>query len=330
MPITLTFEHEDGTVHHIETKSDESVLSSLLRAGIAVPNSCRAGACQSCLVQATAGPVPAAAQKGLKDSLKSRNFFHACTAVPTENLTIRFGQGAHTRARATVHHVEHLGANVARIRLAPEKPFDYFPGQFINLARPDQPEFIRSYSLASLDTDDHLELHVRKINGGRMSTWLHDHARPGDAVDLRGPAGDCFYVAGRPDQPLLLIGTGTGLAPLYAIARDALRHNHTGPIRLYHGALNPAGLYFVDELRALAARHGNFAYHPCALNSDNPAFRAGAIDQLVLADHPKLAGHRAFLCGDPTLVNDLRKRIYLAGAKMTDIHADAFLTRATP
>ena len=80
----------------------------------------------------------------------------------------------------------------------------------------------------------------------------------------------------------------------------------------------------------MAARHENFTYNPCALNSDDPAVRAGAIDQLVLADHPKLTGHRAFLCGDPTLVNNLRKRIFLAGAKMSDIQADAFLTRATP
>src|SRR5688500_17365241 len=92
--ITLTFAREDGTTQHVEAKPDDTVLTALLRAGIAVPNSCRAGACQSCLMQATDGPVPPAAQKGLKDSLKSRNFFHSCTAVPTANLTVRFGAGA--------------------------------------------------------------------------------------------------------------------------------------------------------------------------------------------------------------------------------------------
>ena len=55
-----------------------------------------------------------------------------------------------------------------------------------------------------------------------MSGWLGTEARPGEAVRLQGPVGECFYVPGQPEQPLLLAGTGTGLAPLYGIVRDAL------------------------------------------------------------------------------------------------------------
>src|SRR5205085_691623 len=141
-----------------------------------------------------------------------------------------------------------------------------------NVVRPGD-GLVRSYSLASLHSppglpagDTLLELHVRKVTGGQMSKWLHDDVAVGEPLELRGPSGDCFYVAGRPVQPILLIGTGTGLAPLYAIARDALRHGHTGPIRLYHGGLDPSGLYHVDELRRLAATHSNFEYVPCVMN----------------------------------------------------------------
>jgi ferredoxin-NADP reductase len=338
MSTTITYHPPQGPPVGVKLEPGETVLTGLLRHGIAVPNSCRAGACQTCLMQATDGAVPAAAQRGLKDAAKARGLFMACAAVPERDLAIRFVDDAVTRVRAIVRSVEHVGAAVARVRLATDGPFDYFPGQFANVVRPAD-GLIRSYSLASLNAADDatpgdafLELHVRKVPGGQMSAWLHDDARPGDEVELRGPAGDCFYVPGRPEQPILLIGTGTGLAPLWAIARDALRRGHAGPVRLYHGAMNAGGLYYRDELMRLATARPAFAYVPCVRDGDGApdGLRVGAIDSVVLTDLPKLAGWRVFLCGAPALVNALRKRVYLAGAKMTDIHADAFVTRSEP
>jgi CDP-4-dehydro-6-deoxyglucose reductase len=335
----ITFIPEGGESRDIDLSAGESVLDGLLRGGILVPNSCRSGVCQSCLMQAaegTAAALTVESQKGLKDAQRARGLFMACACKPTADLAVRFAADAARASRAIVRRVEKVGRDVARVTLACEHDaFNYYPGQFVNVVRPDG--LTRSYSLASLHSpaglpagDEFLELHVRKIDGGRMSTWLHDEAREGDAVSLRGPLGDCFYVPGKPEQPILLIGTGTGLAPLYAIARDALRHGHAGPIRLYHGAVDPSGLYLVDELIQLAGRHANFTYTPCVLTGPAaPGVRVGPIDRVVFSDHPKLAGQRVFLCGDPGLVNALRKKVYLAGARMKDIYADAFVTRAS-
>jgi NAD(P)H-flavin reductase/ferredoxin len=308
---------------------NETVLDALTRNDVAVPHSCKAGACQSCLVRATAGAAPAHAQQGLKPSLRAQGYFLACQAKPTADLTVAPADGVLTRAPAVVRRVDKLGANVARVILKCDANFDYRPGQFLHLVRPAD-GLSRSYSLASFGPDrhDHLELHVRKIAGGAMSTWLHDDVAPGESVEIHGPAGDCFYTPGQPDQPLLLVGTGTGLAPLYAIAHDALHQGHTGPIHLYHGAVDANGLYHVDELRALAAQYPNVAYVPCVMNATDPqdaSLRVGDLQQTVLADHPKLAGFRIFLCGHPTLVQSLRKRCFLAGAKMKDISSDAFV-----
>jgi NAD(P)H-flavin reductase/ferredoxin len=329
----ITFVSDDGESRLVRLCPGESVLDGLLRNNVGVHNSCRAGICQSCLLQATEGAaaVPADAQRGLKESMRARGMFLACACRPTpgSQLTVQLPAGAGARVAATVKEVEAIGRDVARVRIACDGPFDYFPGQFVNVVRPDD-GLTRSYSLASLQADDALELHVRRIPGGRMSGWLHDEAKPGDTVELAGPLGDCFYVPGRPEQPMLLIGTGTGLAPLYAIARDAIRQGHTGPIRLYHGALDASGLYFAEQIERLAAKHADFRYVPCVLNG--PAggkVCVGAIDKVVLSDVPNLAGWRVFLCGDPTLVNMLRKRVYLAGAAMKDINADAFVMRAS-
>lgn len=327
----VTFVPDAGEARAVALGEGETVLEGLLRGGVPVPNCCRAGACQSCLLQATTGTPPPASQKGLKDAYRARGLFLSCVCKPAGDLTVRFAADVGRRVAAEVRGVERIGRDVARVSLACAESFDYFPGQFVNVARPDG--LTRSYSLASLHSppglplgDDLLELHVRKIAGGRMSTWLHDEARPGDRLDVSSPLGDCFYVPGRPDQPLLLVGTGTGLAPLYAIVRDALRHGHAGPIRLYHGALRPEGLYFGEKLADLAARHPNFGYAACVLNGPPVnGERVGDLADLVLADLPKPAGWRVFLCGDPSLVGTLKKKIYLAGARMKDIHADAFL-----
>jgi ferredoxin-NADP reductase len=124
-----------------------------------------------------------------------------------------------------------------------------------------------------------------------------------------------------PDQPLILAGAGTGLAPLWGVLNDALAQGHRGPITLYHGALSPAGLYLQDELRALEARHANVRYRPC-VKADG-----GDLLETVKAD-PMLKTAGVFLCGDAPLVELMRRTLFLAGAKLAEIRADAFAAAA--
>jgi len=307
-------------------ETEESVLDGLLRQGIPVPHACKAGVCQSCLMRAT-GAVPDKAQAGLKDTLKARNYFLACACKLEPDMDLEVSNGEELRIPARIQAIEPLSADVLRVRLWPEAPFEYRAGQYLTLLRADG--LARSYSVASLPREDGLELHVRVLPGGAMSRWLAEEARPGDAVKLQGPAGDCFYLPGKPEQPLLLAGTGTGLAPLYGIVRDALAAGHTGPIWLFHGARDMRGLYLVDELRALAARHPNLQYRPSVLEGRlGEGYQVGALDALIRAECPKPVGFSAFLCGNPDLVLSLRKKLFLAGLSLKDIHADAFLPSA--
>lgn len=306
-----------------ELASGETVLSALLRNGVHVSSSCRVGACQTCLMRATQGAIPAASQYGLKDSMKARGYFLACVCRPEEDLELK-GAGADIQAPAAIVGLDKLSSSVVRVRLKTERAFDYRPGQYAVILRDDG--LARSYSIASLASEEALEMHVRRLPNGRMSSWLFDEAVVGDKVLLQGPSGECFYVAGQPEQPLLLAGTGTGLAPLFGILRDALALGHTGPIWLFHGALDPSGLYLVSELRTIAASHPNVTYLPCVLRGDEAGdVRVGPLDQVLFKELPKLKGFRAFVCGDPALVAALKKKIFLAGAPLREIYADAFL-----
>lgn len=308
----------------------ETVLEGLLRQGVPVPNACRAGACQSCLMRAVSGEVPEKARAGLKETLKARGYFLSCMCrlEPGARLEVAGAEGE-LRVAARIERLEPLSEDVLRVVLATDAPYDYRAGQYVTVLRGDG--LARSYSLASLPREGTLELHVRRVAGGRMSGWFFDEARPGDVLQLQGPSGDCFYVPGRPEQPLLLAGTGTGLAPLYGILRDALEAGHTGPLWLFQGAVDARGLYLTQELRALAERHPNLHYRPSVLRGDGGGGVAvGALDALIKAECPRPVGWRAFLCGDSELVLSLRKKLFLAGFSLKDIHADAFLPSVAP
>ncbi|MBZ4417919.1 2Fe-2S iron-sulfur cluster-binding protein [Myxococcus sp. RHSTA-1-4] len=301
----------------------ESVLEGLLRQGVSVPNSCRAGACQSCLMKAVGGAVPEAARVGLKDTLVAQGYFLACTCRLPEGTELEVAGAEGLRVPARISALSPLSRDVLKVSLVTDAPLDYRAGQYVSLVREDG--LARSYSLASLPREGVLELHVRLITGGAMSGWLASEARPGARVFLQGPAGSCFYVPGRPEQPLLLAGTGTGLAPLYGIVRDALEAGHSGPIWLFHGARTPAGLYLREELRGLAERHPQLHYRPCVLEGGTRDIAEGPLDVLIRAECPKPVGWRAWLCGDPQLVLSLRKKLFLSGLSLKDLHADSFL-----
>jgi hypothetical protein len=85
----------------------------------------------------------------------------------------------------------------------------------------------------------------------------------------------------------------------------------------------------VEQLRALAQRHPNLHYRPSVLEGRlGEGYHVGPLDGLVRAECPKPVGFSAFLCGNPELVLSLRKKLFLAGLSLKDIHADAFLPSA--
>jgi CDP-4-dehydro-6-deoxyglucose reductase, E3 len=313
----------------IALEPGESVLRALERSGVIVPSSCRVGACQSCLVRVTRGEVPARAQLGLKESLCVRGFALACQAVPTGDLEVEVGAARALELPARVTRVERLGPDILRVRLTVSGELGYRAGQFITLLRPDG--LARPYSLASRPADGaELELHVRLLPGGQMSEWLASEDAKGAAVAVRGPVGDCFYLEGQPEQPLVLAGVGSGLAPLWGIVRDALASGHRGPIELWHGARTAEGLYLREELRSLQSVHENFVYRPCALESSADGVLTGRLDQLLLAATTSFAAPRFYLCGDAPFVQGLKRALFLRGASLRNIFADAFVGALPP
>lgn len=302
----------------------QSVLDCLTAQGVSIPASCRAGSCQTCLMCAVSGEVPAHAQHGLKPTLVAQHYFKACVCYPQTDLEVQLPNTALEKIDAQIVSLDALNDEIIGVRLRPASPFVYQAGQFINLYK--DTTTVRSYSLASVpQLDDTLYLHVRRVPNGIVSNWIADQLKVGDTVAISAATGDCFYVAGQPAQNILLIGTGSGLAPLYGIVRDALQQGHHANIHLYHGSTHVAGLYLVEALRTLAQAYPNFHYTPCVSDETPPAdCQHGMVLDVVLKDLPDLKGCRVFLCGNPNMVKAAQQEAFFAGASLRDIFADPF------
>jgi CDP-4-dehydro-6-deoxyglucose reductase, E3 len=308
-----------------ELANGESVLECLERHQASVPSYCRNGVCQTCLMRAEEGTVPAVAQQGLKDTWKAQGWFLSCMCRPAGDMRVARCDGAGQHA-AQVLEVQPLSSRVLRVRLTRPPGFDYAAGQFIQLVRPAD-SLMRPYSLASTPDEPFLELHVAQLPQGRLSGWLAQAA--GEQVTLRGPYGECFYVKETVPRPLLLVGTGTGLAPLYGVLRTAIAAGHDAAIRLLHGAADAQELYLWSALRALAAAHRQLeCTGSVQAGVAAPGICVEPLQTLVQQCGLSLAEARVYVCGNPDFVRGLRKQLYLAGAPLARIHADPFLPPA--
>lgn len=301
-----------------------SVLDCLIAQGATIPSSCHSGVCQTCMMRVTEGSVPENAQAGIKPTLAAQGYFLACSCYPENDMVVALPEKGMGKIAAKVSRIELLNADILGIMIKPSATFNYKAGQFINFYKDETT--VRSYSLASVPTlDNELCLNVRRVPGGLVSGWIFENLKAGDSVTISEASGDCFYVPGKVAQNILLIGTGSGLAPLYGIIRDALLNGHTGQIKLYHGTYNSAGLYLVAELRKLAQLHANFSYIPClSEEAASDGYAQGMVLDVALRDNPDLSGWRIFLCGNPGMVNAAKREAYLSGAAINDIFADPF------
>lgn len=316
---------------------NESVLDCLLRNGKQIPYACKAGMCQACLIKAVDCEAPEAARKWIKKSLQEKGFALACQWVPDTDIEVDLPGVAESSVAVSINSLEPLSDRVMRVTLCETEAgtmFHYHPGQYLTLINPAG--VARSYSIANdFEQDRYLELHIGLAPQGLFSKWLFDEANVGDLLHIRGPAGDCFYsqLEVNNDYPMVLAGTGTGLAPLYGIVKDALCRGHSGPIHLYHGSLERGGLYYGDALSQLQLRHKNFFYHPCVFNLGSDAPLAGEyngdIREIVARkiDLATISQARVYLCGNPEFVHSLRKQVFLKGVKSGNIHCDPFLER---
>jgi 3-ketosteroid 9alpha-monooxygenase subunit B len=133
--------------------------------------------------------------------------------------------------------------------------FAYRAGQFLTFQVPwGATSLGRCYSLSSSpECDAEWTFTVKRVAEGRVSNWFHDALRAGDSVRVLPPAGR-FVLEPGTTRPLALFGGGSGITPLFSIAKTALAAGARA-VRLVYANRDADSVIFRDALDALAARH---------------------------------------------------------------------------
>lgn len=317
--VEVKYEKNNYSLHATET-----LLDGLLRHQVAYPHACKAGVCQSCLSELITGTPHPDWQIGLDTNLKVQNYFLACLCQPKEDLEFRLANLAKYSENVQILDLLFLNANVLRVRLSIKNATHFRPGQFIHLINPAG--VTRSYSIANRPhCDRFIELHIKLYAQGLMSQWLQ-HVSVDTTVKIVGPFGHCFYH--NPTQqafPIVLAGTGTGLAPLVGIALEALSQHHQGNIYLLHGGVTRADLYLDPFLQKLTRRYASFFYQTCTLEKSS-SHAPLSLDQCLSVQLQGIASAaRVFVCGPEDTTRRLKMKAFLAGTPSTSIYSDAFV-----
>lgn len=294
-----------------------NLLDALLESGQSVAHSCRAGSCGACRVRCLYGEPLDARPDALPASERAAGWRLACQCRVSEDLGVElFDPAQQTLAAEVVGH-DWLAPEVLRLRLAAEVPLRYQAGQHLLLWRDHS--LARPYSLASLPGEDaFLEFHIDCAGRGGFCDYAR-RLRPGDPLRLSGLQGGALrYEPEWQERPLWLLATGTGLAPLWAILREALRQGHAGPIHLLHLARSSTEHYLADALDGLAQRHTNLQVTLLEHS------QAGAWLQ---AQRPS-RDTRVLLCGAPARVDALARALYLAGLPRGQLYREPYITAA--
>jgi ferredoxin-NADP reductase len=197
----------------------------------------------------------------------------------------------------------------------------------IRLTAEDGYQAQRSYSIASPPGSPDLELTVELIEDGEVSPYLTEDALPGDGFELRGPIGGYFVWDPARDEPLLLVGGGSGVVPLMAMLRHRRATGSTVDARLLLSARTLEDVLYRAELEEVAA--GSVDVRITLTRGEAPAGWRGftrRIDRDMLAEvgPPPSERPRAYVCGPTPFVEEAARLLVELGHAPARVHTERF------
>jgi len=287
---------------------------TLLEAGsnnrVGLAHDCLSGRCGSCRVRVLGGDIDDCGTRE-NDSVL------ACQATIEGDAEIAFDPAPATRTiQGEVDSIETIGPDVLQVRLRMDKAVSWLPGHYIRLKFRGYPprDYSPTFALDLGPEPDLLVFHMDVRDGGQVSAALGKDIAEGHRVAAVGPFGNAF-LRRRPGR-LILVSTGTGFGPLWAIAVAATLRGTDQPVKLISGARRVSGLYMRQAVGWLRARGASVIL--TAEDGDGTLIRTKAPQNLLPDLAPSDMVHAA---GAPAMVEAVRATVLAAGA---DFHANAF------
>lgn len=313
----------------------ESVLTAALRQGVMLPYSCKNGTCGSCKGKLESGEVhyPFHPPLALSREEIGEGGALLCQAEPTEDLVIRAREieavrDIHVRKMpARVIEKTLLAPDVMRLRikLPDAQRLQFLAGQYLEILLKDGKR--RAFSIASPpQSEDIIELHIRHVEGGGFTGWVFDELNVRDILRLEAPLGT-FFIRNDTTRPMIMMGGGTGFAPLKSMIEDLLAHHDTRPLHLFWGVRSQAELYMLEQAQQWAAQNDHIQFSSALLEPgdvDPTGSFNGFVHEAVLAQYANLVDFDIYMSGPPAMVDAGRTAFLEHGAEQRRIFFDSF------
>jgi ferredoxin-NADP reductase len=230
-----------------------------------------------------------------------------------------------------VHQVTH---DVRSFVLQPLGPVAFTPGQYLTVTVDvDGQQLSRCYSIASSAArTDSLTITVKRVRGGPVSNWLHDHVRPGDHLQVTGPYG-VFTPGPQVSRRQLYLSAGSGITPLMSMARTIVDQRIPADVLFVHHARSPEDIIFRDELDAIPARHrGIKTVVACEADGARETWaghRGRISSEFLDIVSPDLAERDIFICGPAPYMEATRAFVLARGAVPSRVHEESYVFGTT-
>jgi len=305
----------------LKVKGGAPLLFSLAEVGIYVPSACGGrGSCGACKVKVTSdvGPHLPTELPYLTKEETLENVRLSCQIKLKKDIEIQIPEALFNikRYRGTVERIRDVTHDIKEvyIRLEEPKEIDFLAGQYVQLMVPPYDKIKepteRAYSMSSPPSDrNHVELLVRLVPGGIVTTYVHTRMKEGETVTVTGPFGE-FHVR-ETGATMLCVAGGSGMAPFKSIFNDMIEKGKTHrEVWYFFGARTKKDLFYLEEMKQLESQWPTFRFI-AALSEPQPdddwKGETGLITQVLekylTTQIDRSRPMEGYLCGNPGMLD---------------------------
>ena len=321
--------------HEFLAEENETILEAAIRQGIGLPYGCRNGACGKCAGEVISGKTetdPDALRALAKKEFEAGKtlFCQACAKsdieikvreiVKTNDIEIKTLPCRVEKKQLLTHDVMKL-----LLKLPETERLQFLAGQYLEILLKDGKR--RAFSIANAPHDDaFIELHIRHVPDGHFGDYVFDGLKEKSLMRIQGPLGS-YFLREDSNRPIILMGGGTGFAPLKGMLEHAFYIGLDRPIHLFCGARAKKDLYMDEMVQLWLKQYKNLKYTAVLSDPDEEddwQGETGFIHESVIRHYPDLSGFDVYLSGPPPMVKAGMDLFYEKGLPETHIYSDSF------
>jgi propane monooxygenase reductase component len=335
----------------MDVQEGETVLDAAFRQGISVMHGCKEGQCASCKSKLVEGDIELLKYStfALPESERDTDHILLCRTLAFSDITVEllnYDEDLLSRSIAVKEVPAHLVSIISLTRdirmltLELSSPMRFWAGQYVDITIPGS-GITRAFSMANAPADHEagggttMQFIIKMYPNGAFSSRLDPQAdsglKSGDTLMVKGPYGTCFHREGRPG-PLVLVGGGSGMSPLWSILQDHVQRGSHRPVRFFYGARTKADLFHIEEFAAFGAQLPDFRFIPALSHAepgDDWTGETGFVHDVVarVLREEGLEGEiDAYSCGPPPMIDAVLPVLQMAGVEPEHIYFDKFTT----